>query len=490
MKKLIFLSLIVSFFLALPAKAAVDPNFDPNLIISDEEMMAWNSLSLSEIQTFLEQRNSFLATYQTINAYGSLKTAAEIIYEAAALNYDCKDANLSEEADEMEMQIKCRRITTVSPKFLIVLIQKESSLIEDINPSQQRLDAATGYGCFDGQACNPRWQGFGKQVNSAALQFLAYMQFPSRYPYRAGQLYTFSNNRGTISTEPILVAPANRATAALYNYTPHVFNGNYNVWRLYQRYFPETNHQLLKAKYPNGSLLQVEGEPGVWLIENNTKRPFLSWGALTSRFNSNRIITVNASDLLPYPKGAPLKFPNYSLLRSPSGDIYLIVDDQKRPFASLDIFRSFGFHPDEIINASTIDLSHYPTGKEINENSNHLTGALLQDPSSGGVYYVLDGQKSPVIDRAMLSTKFKNYRIQQASAEELQKYEKLSPVLFEDGVILKSHTVSTVYLISDGKKRAFFNGDVFESLGYNFSNIIEVSPQLLSLYPFGEMIRE
>jgi hypothetical protein len=489
MKKLLFLSFILAFFLAIPVKASVDINFDPNLIISDEDMLAYNSLSLSQIQNFLEQKNSYLATYQTINAYGSLKTAAEIIYEAAALNYDCKDANLSEEPTEIERQAKCKRITTISPKFLIVLIQKESSLIEDTSPSQQRLDFATGYGCFDGLACNPRWQGFGKQVNSAALQFLAYLQYPSRYPFRAGQLYTFNNNRGTISTEPLLVSPANQATAALYNYTPHVFNGNYNVWRLYNRYFPQSNTMLV-GKYPNGSLLQVAGEAGVWLIENNQKRPFLSWGALTSRYNVNRIITVSASDLNPYPKGTPLKFPNYSILKSPSGDIYLITDDAKRKFANLEIFKSFGFHPDEIINASYTDLSYYHNGKEINENSSHLTGALLQDPVSGGIYYVLDDKKAPIIDKVMLNTKFKNYKIQKSTTAELEKYEKIEAILFEDGEILKSKTVSTVYLISDGKKSAFVNGDIFLNLGYNFSNIIEVSPQLLSLYPFGEMIRE
>lgn len=489
MKKLIFLVFVLVFLFAFPVKASVDPNFDPNLIITDQEMLAWNNLSLSEIQSFLEQKNSYLANYRTVNAYGTLKTAAEIIYEAASLNYDCEDVDLSETPSELEIQSKCKKITTVSPKFLIVLIQKESSLIEDNSPSQQRLDFATGYGCFDGLACNPRWQGFGKQVNSAALQFLAYMKNPSRYPFKAGQLYTFSNSRGTISTDPLLVAPANQATASLYNYTPHVFNGNYNVWQLYQRYFPSGQIKLI-GKYPNGSLLQVEGEAGVWLIENNQKRPFLSWGALTSRFNTNRIITVEASDLTPYPKGTPLKFPNYSLLKSPSGDIYLIVDDQKRKFASLEIFRGFGFHPDEIISAAHADLSYYRNGKDINESSSYLTGALLQDPQNGGVYFVLDGQKAPIIDKVMLSTKFKNYKIQKSSVAELEKYEKIEPILFEDGVILKSNTVNTVYLISDGKKRAFLNGEVFLNLGYDFSNIIEVSPQLLSLYPFGDIIKE
>jgi hypothetical protein len=492
-KKLIIFLFISSLFLLSKAnltQASVDPNFNPNFIISDEEMLNWNSLTLSEIQYFLESKNSYLATYQTLNAYGTMKTAAEIIYEAATANYRCPDeVNLTNEPNEDEIRLLCQRITTVNPKFLIVLIQKESSLIENRNPIQRHLDQATGYGCPDSGGCNPRWAGFGKQVNSAALQFLAYMQYPNRYPYRVGQAYVFNNNLGTIYNQPLMVVPENRATAALYNYTPHVFNGNYNVWRIYQRYFPEGAYTKI-ARYPNGSLLQVKGEPGVWLIQNNQKRAFLSWGALTSRYNPNRIITIDKSELDAYTKGAPIKYPNYSLLRSPNGEIYLIIDDKKRRFTTDEIFKHFGFHPDEIINVSSIDLSYYQVGADITTESTYVTGALLQDPNTGGVFYVNDGYKSPIPDRVILDKKFSNQTIYPATIEQLEKYIKTEPYLFEDGVLLKSRTVSTVYLIANRQKRPIFSGQVFEDLGYKWENIIEVSPQHLYLYPFGEMLTD
>ncbi|HQO11428.1 MAG TPA: hypothetical protein PK837_03425, partial [bacterium] len=58
----------------------------------------------------------------------------------------------------------------------------------------------------------------------------------------------------------------------------------------------------------------------------------------------------------------------------------------------------------------------------------------------------------------------------------------------DDGELLKSESSSTVYLIANGKKRPFLSGDGFERLGYKWSNIITVSPQLLYLYPHGEAI--
>lgn len=483
------LSLALLIFNAKAVNASsVDPNFDPNLIISDEEMLNYNSMTLMEIQIFLESKNSFLASYETKNAYGTKKTAAEIIYEAATANYRCPDhVDLSENPGEEMIELLCDKITTVNPRFLMILIQKESSLIENPNPSQKRLDEATGYGCPDSGGCNPRWKGFGKQVNSAALQFLAYMEKPNRYPYRQGNAYIFNNDRGTIYNQPLMVTPANRATAALYNYTPHVFNGNYNVWRLYQRYFPEGVLTQI-ARYPNGSLLQVKDQPGVWLIQDGQKRPFHSWGALTSRYNPNRIITIDESELDAYFKGAPLKYPNYSLLRSPQGDIYLIVDDEKRKFATDEIFKHFGFHPDEIIDTSSVDLGYYQDGKSITTQSTHITGALMQDPRSGGVFYVYDGKKFPINDRVVLDKKYPEMSIYKATVKQLESYETKEPVLFPDGTLLKSRTVSAVYLIADGQKRPFITGKVFEDLGYKWENIIEVSPQHLYLYPFGETV--
>jgi hypothetical protein len=489
MNKFLYLAsfFVVSFILLSisPAQAqTVDPAFNPNLIISDAELLDYSSLSLIEIQNILQKYNSYLANYKTLNAHGTLKTAAEIIYDAANNNYDCTGVTLTENPVEVEKEIKCRRITTVSPKFLIVLLQKEASLIENSSPTQSHLDWATGYGCPDNWTCNPYYKGFGKQINSAALQFLAYINEQDHYTYKAGQTYTFSNPYGTISTKNMTVTPANKATAALYNYTPHVFNGNYNIYKLYERYFPTQ-----AARYPNGSLLQAEGEVGVWLIQDGMKRPFLSKSALVSRYNLNKIIAVNAIELDSYEKGSPISLPNYSIVRSSTNqNLYLIVDDTKRKFDNEATLKKFGFNPAEIISATAQDLSYYQNGLNLTASSTYPTGALLHDPDSGGVYFVQDGIKAPIIDKVLLEKKFPGQNIIKATRTELALYTKVSPLLFEDGELLKSNSSNAVYLIVNEQKRPFLSGDDFEKLGYKWSNIITVSPQLLYLYPLGNLM--
>ncbi|MCK4554066.1 hypothetical protein KAU19_03825, partial [Candidatus Parcubacteria bacterium] len=304
---------------------------------------------------------------------------------------------------------------------------------------------------------------------------------PGHYTYKTGQIYTFTNPYATNKQETTIVAPANQATAALYNYTPHVYNGNYNFYNIWQRWFTRS--------YPDGSLLQAEGEVGVWLIQNNKKRPFLTKGALASRYDINKILTVNRSDLDAYQKGAPIKFPQYSLIRSPRGTIFLLVDDKRRGFASGEAFRQIGINPEEVMDASWEDINAYIEGKPITATSTYPTGALLQNKTTGGVYWVIEGTKAPIWDAIFLKTKFKHKKIIPVSPEELADYTTIGPVIFEDGELIKSPNSPAVYVISGGQKRPITSGKIFENLGYKWENIITISPKVLYLYEQGEAIR-
>ena len=470
------------------AQAEIDTNFNPNFIISDSDLMDYSSMTLPDIQNFLQSKNSYLANYITPNNNGVMKTAAEIIYDATNRNFNCEGITLSDAPTEDEKRIKCRTITTVSPKFILVLLQKEASLVEDTSPSESRLDWATGYGCPDNWTCNPYYKGFGKQVNSAALQFLAYMNEQHRYKYQAGNTYTFTNPYGTISKEPMPVTPQNKATAALYNYTPHVFNGNYNTYKLFLRYFP-TSSSSASLFYPDGSLLKLADGPGVWLIENGKKRPFLNYASLISRFSPRQILIASKEAVNAYPTGESIKFPDYSLVQTPDKKIYLLAGTEKHPFDSLTTFKAIGFNAEEIEPASETELAGYFTGKAITATSTYVTGALLQDSKTGGVYYVENGNKAPITDKIFLSTKFKGKSIIKATTEQLAAYTTVSPVVFNDGALLKSDSFPVVYLISNGAKRAFTDEVAFKNLGYNFENVITVSSQVLYQYPLGEAIQ-
>jgi len=483
MKKItIPISIIFFCFLAFSSiNQALAVDFNPNNIISDQEILDSKAMSLKEIQTFLEEKNSFLATYQGPDFEGNIRKASEIIYNAADNNYDCDDASdLSSNPTKDEKEQKCRKVS-INPKFLLVLLQKEQSLVENSTPPTPRqLDWAVGYGCPDSAACGERWRGFGKQVNSAALQFFDYIIHPNYYTYKAGGTYTFSNPYSTTHQGTNQVTPENQATAALYNYTPHVYNGNYNFWKIWQRWFTRF--------YPDGTLLQSKADGGIWLIQKGKKRPFASKGALTSRYDLTKVISVNHSDLEKYEKGKTIKFPQYALLKSPKGGIYLLIDDIKHPIKNQKIFKNLGFNPEEVVSATQEELADFADGSQITATSTYPFGTLAQDKKTGGIFWIMDDTKAPLWDKVLLKTKFRNKRIVKMTSKELDKYKTIAPVKFNDGELLKTTNSLAVYIIANGKKRSFSSGKIFEKMGYRWDNVIEVSPKLISLYENGDPI--
>jgi len=484
------LAIIWPLLFTAPAARAqfnIDPSFNPNQIINDTDLLDYNSLSLTDIQNFLQNQGSFLAGYVTPDTNGVIKSAAQIIYDATNNNYDCDGVTLSATPTVAEKSVKCQHITTVNPKLILVLLQKEASLISDPNPPQSHLDWAAGYGCPDGWVCNPYYKGFGKQVNSAALQFRDYMLNPQQYPFQAGQAYEVSNTLGPYASatanQTTIVIPQNQATAALYDYTPHVFNGNYNFYKFWNAYFPQVDRI-----YPDGSVIQAAGDPNVWLIENGAKRQFANWSAFTSRFSPNQIVAVTAADLNNYPTGDEIKFANYSLVRTPDKKIYLLVDQTKRPFASAAVFQKIGFNPAELEDALPADLSAYGTGTPVTATSSDLTGILMQDSKTNDVYYVQNGARA-LVDKTLLPLKFPDQKIVKKTTKQLAKYATTTPVLLDEGTLVKTPSFPTVYLISDGQKRPFADPSVFTKLNYNPANVITVSSQLLYNYDMGEPIQ-
>lgn len=110
---------------------------------------------------------------------------------------------------------------SINPQVLIVLLQKEQGLIEDTWPLSSQYRSATGYGCPDNAPCDSDYYGLTNQVNWAAKMFRAILNDSPTWstPYELGNNYIQYNpdkscGGGTVNIQ-------NRATQALYNYTPY-----------------------------------------------------------------------------------------------------------------------------------------------------------------------------------------------------------------------------------------------------------------------------
>lgn len=165
----------------------------------------------------------------------------------------------------------------INPKVLIVLLEKEQSLITDDWPWSIQYRSATGYGCPDTAPCDAEYYGFFNQVYNAARQFKRYARDSSSFRYRAyrDNYIQYNPNAGCGGTNVFI---QNQATAGLYNYTPYQPNpsalanlygsgdscgayGNRNFWRLFTDWFGTTHSALFSASFYRQSEYPVLG-PG------------------------------------------------------------------------------------------------------------------------------------------------------------------------------------------------------------------------------------
>ena len=115
--------------------------------------------------------------------------------------------------------------------MLLVLLQKEEGLITATQPSVSKYTNATGFACPDTSPCNPAFSGFASQVYFAARQFQRYRAGVIG-SYHAGVVNTIGyvpataqyNNVNNARCGTAKVYIVNKATAALYDYTPYVPN--------------------------------------------------------------------------------------------------------------------------------------------------------------------------------------------------------------------------------------------------------------------------
>lgn len=291
------LAIICAPFFSNSANAALVWSNYKNKLIDDSLFIDHDSMTIAQIQDFLEDQGSLLATWKDDvdmpRSSGSCivhkatgKSAARIIWEAAN---DWHAQYI--EGCGTPKYYKDRNLKTISPKVLLVTLQKEQSLITSggtysksktayYNPSccnnQYKLAWAMGYGVPDTGGKNHTKKGFYNQIMYAAWSL--------RYNYeRSGgnvdwEVYDDDNEVGYwIYSGPMTkgyhkrckfgcstfyfdgyypidgksLYMGNQATAALYYYTPHTYPGyygNYNFVSYYEDWFGPVHLPTYKAR--------------------------------------------------------------------------------------------------------------------------------------------------------------------------------------------------------------------------------------------------
>ncbi|MFH1047363.1 MAG: hypothetical protein V1738_03600 [Patescibacteria group bacterium] len=448
--------MLAVFFSAVPT-SVVEAAFNPNYIMSDAEMRDAYAMSFQDIYIFLSEKGGLNNQFDVDAEDGLLKGTAQLIDDAA-------------------------KRYSINPKYVLVLMQKESGIIETQIPNENQLNWSVGYalcdGCYKSSELAQKYKGFGRQIDAGAGWMDWYMSNAPSLTYLKQPGITY-----TISSEE--VTPINLATAGMYNYTPHL-HGNklfYNIW---QRWW---GRGVGEIRFPDGTLIMNESNGAHAVIQGGKFRPIASASVLESRFGNRAPVILTDGEFRVLEQanpGKPLSFTDLSLVRDETGMAYLLIGNERHAIESSEVFREIGFNPEEIEDVLLQDIEDYTLGAAITLDGAYPLGQLVQDTATGGVWYVESGVRHAIWDRSILDTRFGQRTIVQTTAEEINGYELGDPVTFVDGTLAKSPDDPAVYVISDGQRRRIPSEEVFLGYGYTWTSIVTCNDKALALHPLGE----
>ena len=289
----LFLTLILGFLCVLagtllhtPVVSAVSASsFKAGNIISDSVFTDKNSMGTSQIQSFLNSKvpscdssgsqsldSSFSASgVPDYNSNGYIQRWEWAKYHYGQTTFKClRDYTQSGHTAAWIINDAAKDYS-INPKVLIVLLQKEQGLVTDTWPLNLQYKTATGYGCPDTAACDSDYFGFTNQVRWAARMFRAIIDnSPTWYtPYVLGNnSIPWNPNTGSCGYSTVNIQ--NRATQALYNYTPY-----------------RPNSAALNTGYGSGNSCSSYGNRNFWLYFND-------WFGSTNAAYDSSIVSVEA----------------------------------------------------------------------------------------------------------------------------------------------------------------------------------------------------
>ena len=162
----------------------------------------------------------------------------------------------------------------INPQVLLTVLQKEQTLVTDASPKRRQFEIAAGFACPDGRGCSASAEGFYYQVRGAAWALRKYLYYQDngfrRFGYGVGTHRIPTYPPGRPDCPAVKVDIENKATAALYIYTPYVYapksvrdetgdrcvsNGNKNFWGFFNLYFgPAAGEDLPAQNRPESGI--------------------------------------------------------------------------------------------------------------------------------------------------------------------------------------------------------------------------------------------
>lgn len=393
-----------------PASAVSASDFNAGYLISDQKFYDGTAMDAAQIQTFLNQQLSRCSIGDPGKAPGAPWNGTNIAsnclkdYKMATAsrpaNARCNAYVGSSSESAAQIIAKVGAACGINPQALLVLLEKEQSLVTDSWPTVRQIDRAMGYACPDsgpgGSAnCDPSQYGFVHQVYMAAWQFKVYRDSPNSFNHIAGR-YNNVRYHPNASCGSSQVFIQNDATAGLYNYTPYQPNasalanlygsgdgcasyGNRNFWRIFSDWFGSATG--------SSDLVRTVNNATVYVTSGSVKYPISSMNVLSALAPLGKVDYVSESYLSKFTTAHVAT----QVIRGPDGSIYFIGSGIKLPFTNCALVGHYGgsCSTDGYIQLDASQVAKFHTGPALSQ----MMGTV-----EGSRYFMENGYKREILD--------------------------------------------------------------------------------------------
>lgn len=527
---LIVSGLIFSFlFNASPVFALelVQSGFKPNKLIDDKVFSNTKTFSSAAgIQSFLESKGSLLANK---NASFLAQLKEPVSNQSLKETLEDPHASSTSPRTAAELIYDAAKSSGLNAQVILVTLNKEQSLITGRQTAtgdqlQRALDFSMGFGCPDSQPCGDIYRGFyfqlfggvdaenNRYLGAAKSLMKSFTTPGGRGPYfngsisKVGDAITLPNTVGNYeNVQPQQsVILSNSATAALYRYTPHVFNGNYNFWRFFKTWFGSPTGGTDSAD--GAELIKTSSSGDIYIIENNRRYKLLPFVAKIHKIKTTKAEKVAKKIMDSYVLAGLYLVPDNNLIKV-DGQYYVFINNQRRLITAAQI-KSMGLSTSNAVTVKENEASEYTLGPDfvlINTvptptppptlppvTTPPITpapvvgvqeGAVLKTAAQPDVYLVTGG-KLKLFTYATFVQYNAIQSLQVVSADTLAKYPKDGLVLPKPGSLVKSFGSSTVYFYEEGKKKPM-DAEIFRNRGFSFTNVFELTQAEIDALPLG-----
>ena len=405
----VLLSGLIPLFVDEPesAAAADASRFNPGLIISDAAFYDYASMSVAQIQRFLESKvatcNAREGEPTCLRNYTVNSPAVEETPNNCAA---MPDRGLITAA---QLIFNVAQACKINPKVILVMLEKEQGLVTSKRPlwtadpskPNRRYDFALGADCPDTPAgCSQSSAGFFWQVFKGTRRMNYYVANTTDYPmYQPGNRKVFYHPSASCGSSRVQIQ--NKATTILYTYTPYQPNasalnnlygsgdacgayGNRNFWRYYTDWFGDP---------VAGSFLVSDASGAVYLLVDNKKYLVADAASLTQLKPLGpvgKLSSGNQAYLASYALAGQVN----NVFKSETGQAFFLNSGRKFAFTNCDQVAEFGFSCSSAITLTSSQLGMFADGSAMSE---YISG------DNGETFFIQDGVKRQILDPASIA---------------------------------------------------------------------------------------